>query len=175
MMKRPLMMLTLALNLIATAGCSFTPLYGESYTGDGPIFISQIDGRIGHRLRQELSRTLSTGLPSVEDGAHLDVTVNEAFRRLALKLDAGVSRTTVVAEARYTLTGADGNVIANGFVISQADYDSADTSYGDITLQNDARERAALSLARRIRDELVLDVSEKQTPATASSSDDTGT
>ncbi len=144
--------------LVLISGCGLRPMYGPATEGSGAISIGQIDGRIGHRVRQELNRMLSSGLPGLEPGATLEIEIDERLIRLPLKVDAGVTRTTLTATANYVLRDADALVVSQGSVDSQADFDAANSSYGDIALQSDARERAALALARRLRDRLALDL-----------------
>lgn len=156
----------LALASLALSACGFQPVYGNQTSGAGAITVQQINGRLGHRLRQELDRTLRSGLPGVDDGAYLQIKVEESLERLSLKSDAGVSRTTMVGEAEYSLFNSDGIAVAKGEVLSQADYDVPNSSYGDIALQTDARERLALSLARRIKEQLILDAASLEPSST---------
>ena len=85
--------------------------------------------------------------------------MKESLERLSLKSDAGVSRSTMVAIATYQLISNDGEVLISGRLRSQSDFDVSNTPYGDIALQNDARERLALSLARSLRETLTVQAS----------------
>jgi|GEM_PF-227703 len=151
--------LILGISSATLSSCGFQPVYGNTDALSGPIAINQIDGRIGHRLRQELARTLRSGLPGVSEGAFLTVTASESIQRLNLQANDSVSRTTIVAAANYTLRDADGQTLLFGNVKTQTDYDVAVSEYGDIALQTDARERVALLLARRLQEQLTLDAS----------------
>lgn len=152
--------LILALGLSA---CGVRPVYSSAPTEAGLIRVQQIDGRLGHRVRQELSRTLSNGLPGVEKGARLEVSLQESLVRLPLKPDDGVSRSDFQALAEYTLISADGDVLATGETFARASFDSAFSSYGDIALQSDALERVGRSLAKRIQQQLVIQASGLET------------
>ncbi|MFC7292332.1 LPS assembly lipoprotein LptE [Hirschia litorea] len=147
------------------ASCGFQPVYGSIDAMNAPIQVLEIEGRTGHRLRQELSRTLRTGLPGIESGAFLNVNIEENLQRLNLKANVGVSRTTIIYVADYTLRGVNGDNLLNGSVTAQTDYDVADSDYGDIALQNDARERVAFLLARRLHEQLTLDASSSRQDA----------
>ena len=61
------------LALTPVSACGLKPLYGEGEFGSGPIKVSTIDGRMGHRVQQELRRSLSSGLPGVAAGTRLDI------------------------------------------------------------------------------------------------------
>lgn len=155
-------LLVAALSALAVTGCGMRPMYGtQTVDGSGPISISQIDGRMGHQVRQELSRSLASGLPGLEPGANLFVTIEEDLKRLALQQDESVSRTSLIANADYILSNAEGEIVGKGSVVAQADFAAAISSFSDISLQNDARDRAAMSLARRLRDRLVLDLQQQ--------------
>ncbi len=150
-------MLLITTASLGLSSCGFQPVYGNVDAMNGPIKVMQIDGRIGHRLRQELTRTLSSGLPGIEDGAFLTVTAVEGLQRLNLKANVGVSRTTIIGTANYTLRDIEGRVLLSGSVSVQTDYDVANSEYGDIALQTDARERVAYLLSRRLQEQLSLD------------------
>lgn len=167
MTQKPFIASTLALVLTSTglSACGFQPVYGDVDTINAPIKILEIEGRIGHRLRQELNRTLRNGLPGVANGAFLTVGVNEDLQRLNLKENVGVSRTTIIGSANYTLRSIEGEILLSGFVSAQTDYDVANSDYGDIALQNDARERVAYLLARRLHEQLTLDASSSRQDA----------
>lgn len=147
----------LALSCFHLSACGFQPVYGSMDAANGPIKVLEIEGRIGHRLRQELSRTLGSGLPSVESGAFLTVTARENLQRLNLKSNVGVSRTNIIASASYTLRSVEGEILLSGRVQSETAYDVANSEFGDIELQTDARERVAYLLARRLQEQLTLD------------------
>lgn len=157
--------LLLGLTSLSLTACGFKPVYGSVDAMNGPIQVLEIEGRAGNRLRQELTRTLSTGLPGIDSGAFLSVTASESLQRLNLKANVGVSRTTIIYNAYYTLRSLDGENLLNGSVTAQTDYDVAGTDYGDIALQNDARERVAYLLARRLHEQLTLDASSSRQDA----------
>ena len=62
------------MSLATLSACGFQPLYGPSLSGDSPVAVTQIDGRMGHRVRQELARMLASGLPNVEPALVLKLT-----------------------------------------------------------------------------------------------------
>ena len=154
-----LFILTVISAIFATS-CGLRPVYGNATDGSGPISVSQIDGRTGHRVRQELALSLSSGLPGVAPGARLETSLDEKLTRLPLKRDDGVSRSSYDVEAKYRLYSADGELLAKGTTYAAANFDSTTSSYGDIALQTDARERVGRTVARRIREQLILDLSQ---------------
>lgn len=145
------------LGLASLTGCGFQPVYGSFNETEGAIQVLEIEGRTGHRLRQELARYLSSGLPGVEAGSFININLVESLQRLSLKADAGVSRTTLVGTAVYVLRNTSGEILLQGSVQAQTDYDVADSDYGDIALQTDAKERVAYLLASKLHQQLILD------------------
>ena len=69
------------------------------------------------------------------------------------------------ARATYRLVSPDGEMLARGVVNTSADFDNASSQYGDIALQTDARERLALITARRLREQIALDLTYKENTA----------
>ena len=164
------MMKYIAALVLATAlgGCGLRPVYGTGLEDSGPITVSQIDGRLGHRVRQELSRMLASGLPNVEPGSRLTVEIDEGIQRLPLRLDDGVSRTAVKATAEIVLFDSKGRIVVTGTETTSASFDTATSPYGDIALQNDARERVGRSLANNIFQLLARETASSSSTDTAS-------
>ncbi len=142
--------------LTLLAGCGFTPLYAPQPGGApaiGAVQIPEIPGRAGHVLRRELDRILS-----VENGGEpqlLEVSLREDVSRLGLRVDESASRADLRLTARYTLTPRAGPPV-RGTVMTTATYVIPTASFGEIAAQDDARERAAETLAQNIRADLAL-------------------
>ncbi|MGD9968390.1 MAG: hypothetical protein AB7T59_17860 [Hyphomonadaceae bacterium] len=150
--------LILAVTLLAS--CGFSPMYGQVGAGQspiGPVVIGQIDGRAGHVLRAELNRVLA-----VERGPGppltLEITVGETIAGAGYRLDESATRSNLTLIANYVLHFPNG-AVARGSVSSVAQYSIPASAFGEIALQDDARERAAEALAQRMRAELAIRVS----------------
>ena len=149
-----------ALGLIAPlSGCGFQPMYagGEAST---PIVVEQIDGRSGHALRKALIQELGPGLPGLEGEATLTVILDENLRRLALRPDGAASRTDVVGEAEYVLATADTAI--SGKVSAETAYNVPNAPFADITAQIDIGERLMTVLARRLVDDMRLQLADEE-------------
>jgi LPS-assembly lipoprotein len=136
--------------LLGGSGCGFTPVYSTSGSGIGPLTISQIDGRAGYFLRQELDRRAS--LEQNDSPARtLNVKVVTSFASAALAVDGLSARTLYTLTANYTLSPAtpSGRPLS-GSVSTTVGYESLDQAYGDVALQADAEERAASEIAGKI-------------------------
>lgn len=150
----------LAAAMSALSACGFRPLYGGAgFNGvvEGQnITVDEIPGRSGYLLRRNLIESLATGLPGLDKPAVLTVTIDESLSRAALQADGGVSRSFLNASGRYVFQTSTGTVSGDAEV--QIPYAATSTPYTDVSAQIDASERAMSELARRIADNLKIQV-----------------
>lgn len=151
----------------ALSACGFQPLYApppaNGAPGDvviGAVDIPMIEGKAGHVLRAELDRLLS-----VERGAgtpqRLEIALWERVDRLGIRVDESATRADLHLTARYTLTPTTGPAV-RGTVRTVATYQIPTAAFAEIAAQDDARERAAETLARMIRADLALRLAERR-------------
>lgn len=152
------MRVLLASLTLLLAACGFQPMYMQPGGGNaiGPVQISEIDGKAGHVLRTELSRMLAVendGSPP----ADLRITLVEQVTPLGIRLDESATRAELRLTANYILTPAQpGARVMRGSVFTVVTYDIPTAAFGEIAAQDDARERAAETMAQRFRAELAL-------------------
>ncbi|ANP46312.1 LPS assembly lipoprotein LptE [Candidatus Viadribacter manganicus] len=150
-----------SLTLLLTA-CGFQPMYApvDGANAIGPVQIAEIEGRAGHVLRTELTRILA----AENDGsppANLQVTLTEVVTPLGIRIDESATRSELRLTANYILTPAQaGARVMRGSVSTVVNYDIPRAAFGEITAQDDARERAAESMAQRFRAELALRIAQ---------------
>ncbi len=149
---------------LALASCGFHPMYMESANGGpaiGPVVIDKIDGKGGYVLKSELEKLLD-----VERGTgpvrRLVITMTESVGGLGFRIDESASRSDLYLDAIYRLYDFDGNEVLRGTIRSIASYDVPTSAYGEITAQDDARERAAETLAEKLRADLALRLAHKR-------------
>ncbi|KCZ51134.1 LPS assembly lipoprotein LptE [Hyphomonas pacifica] len=143
------------------SGCGFRPVYATGSNANyasGMITVPPIAGRSGYMLRRALQEELAIGLPNVTEPATLRVEVDENLTRLTFKPDGAASRSSVVANARYTLSRESGSL--SGRSSSEVNFAVPDSPYGDISAQKGASDRAMRLLAKRIVDDLRLELVE---------------
>jgi len=161
--------LFLSLMLLSLAACGFSPMYAPLSAGGpaiGPVQVSLIQGKSGHVLETELDRILAVednGAPA----AHLDITLQEQITLLGLRRDESATRAQLQLTANYVLTPANGDERAaiRGSVVTVVTYDIPTAAFGEISAQDDARERAAETMAERFRAELALRVAQQRDEA----------
>lgn len=147
----------LGLSALALAACGFTPAYAP-VKGGGMIEVAEIEGRAGHFLHRELSRSVSRGMPNVTQQAELTVDLKETIARLGYRPDQTASRSDYIGRADWVLTGVDGTVIARGRAQEAAGFNFADAAYADVVAQQAAQEKVAYMLAQAIRNQMLASI-----------------
>lgn len=158
-----LIILSFALLLSA---CGFSPMYAQpnGQSAIGPVYIEEIEGKSGHVLKRELDRILAVE----NDGsapANLRITLLEQVTPLGLRRDESSTRAEIRLTANYVLTPANGGAVMRGSVFTVTTYDIPTAAFGEIAAQDDARERAAETMAQRFRAELALRMAQARSEA----------
>lgn len=147
--------LVAAIALAALAGCGFKPMYAPG--GDpliGAVSVPEVPGKAGHAFRTELVRQLAAENRGAQ--RRLDITVNEVVAPLGLRVDESASRADLILNSSYKLYDETGRELVKGIVTATASYDIPISAYGAAAAQDDARERAGVLLANRVRTDLAL-------------------
>lgn len=159
------MRVLLASLTLLLAACGFQPMYAPPGGGHaiGPVVVEQIDGKAGHVLKTELDRILAVendGSPA----AQLDVRLSERITRIGIRVDESATRAELRLTANYVLAPPTGRRI-RGSVTTVVNYDIPTAAFGEIAAQDDARERAAETMAQRLRAELALRMAQRRSQA----------
>lgn len=152
--------IAIALAAASLSGCGFRPLYAKQESGArgyiGPITIDTIPGKSGFELQSELENLLTVERADTPP-KRLSITLTEQFTRVALRIDEASNRADLILVADYVLYDETGKPLVRGQSDSIASYEvPLSSSFGEVSAENDARERAATLLAERIRTELSL-------------------
>lgn len=148
------MRVLLASLTLLVAACGFQPMYSPGGGAIGPVQIAMIEGKAGHVLKTELDRMLTA--ESGGSPASLEITLTEQVSRLGLRRDESATRGELRLVAAYVLTPSDGRAAMRGTLSTVVNYDIPSAAFGEIAAQDDARERAAETMAQRFRAELAL-------------------
>ena len=150
----------IALALVALAGCGFKPMYAPASTGGGALIgavtIPEVPGKSGHAFRTELTRLLAAEGRNGATPRRLDVTVSELVSALGLRVDESATRADLILTGVYKFYDLSGAELVNGRAIATVSYDIPIAAYGAAAAQDDARERAGVLLADKIRTDLAL-------------------
>lgn len=154
------MRLLIASLTLLLAACGFQPMYAPAGGGQaiGAIEVRQIDGKAGHVLKRELDRILAVEDSSAQPMV-LEITLSEQVTPLGIRVDESATRAELRLIANYVLTPPQGQVM-RGSVFTVVNYDIPTAAFGEIAAQDDARERAAETMAQRFRAELALRVAQ---------------
>jgi LPS-assembly lipoprotein len=107
-------------------------------------------------LRTELTRLLAVENSSATTPpARLEITLQEQVTQLGIRLDESATRAELMLIANYILTPPTGEPV-RGSVQTVVNYEIPPAAFGEVTAQDDARERAAETMAQRFRHELAL-------------------
>lgn len=149
---------------LLVGACGFQPMYAPTGGGAaiGPVSVGEIEGKAGHVLRTELTRILAaenTGDPPMT----LEITLSEQVIPLGIRRDESATRAELRLTANYVLTPPpDQGQVMRGSVFTVVNYDIPTAAFGEIAAQDDARERAAETMAQRFRAELALRIAQSR-------------
>ena len=151
--------LLLPLSISLLAACGFEPVHRPALSDEpSNVTISEIDGRAGHALRKALLQQTALGFTDV-DQADISVNLSESLSRIGFATNGVATRSSITLRGRYVADLGDDAVSGSEEAIVY--YSVPNAPYGDISAQNDAAERAADVLARRIVDDITLKLSRR--------------
>lgn len=138
------------------AACGFQPVYGPSLTSSqSALQIEEIPGRAGHELREALVLESRNGVPGAPANTGLMVVrLEERVLNTGFRSDGSTFRATMRLTADYVVDFGESGV--SGQQTAEISYDVPDAPFADISTQNDATQRVAQDLARRIMNDLTL-------------------
>lgn len=152
--------------LLALSACGFKPMYAPTGVGPdraviGSVYVPEVEGKSGHAFRTELTRLFDIERDRGGAQKRLEVKVVESVSGYGLRIDESATRADLVLSSTYKLLDARGVEIVAGAVSATAGYDIPASAYGAATAQDDARERAGVLLAQRVRTDIVLRLTRK--------------
>lgn len=151
-MRHRLIALVLLTLTPALAGCGFTPLYAQPGVSSGLSAIETVapDGRTGYLLREALDDVLARDA-AVPPAYKLEIDLKQTRTSRGRRVDSAASRYELVLTADWKLVSVGGAVAYQGTTASEATFDRADQPYAAIAGHQDAEQRAATELARKIQ------------------------
>jgi LPS-assembly lipoprotein len=111
-------------------------------------------GRVAYLLREDLDDALAHD-KTKPPAWRLDLTIHQTRDPRGLTINDVAERYDVGLTVTYTLTSLpDGKPVQTGQVATSVSYDAADAPYAGIAARQDAQERAASDIARRLQIQL---------------------
>lgn len=155
---------------LLVAACGFQPMYAPAGGGQaiGAVQVVEIDGKAGHALKTELDRILDVENRNGGTPALLTITLQERITPLGIRIDESATRAELRLVANYVLAPANPNATPmRGSVTTVVNYDIPRAAFAEIAAQDDARERAAETMAQRFRSELALRMAQARAETSA--------
>lgn len=141
--------------------CGFQPLYATT-DGSGPglrsVALSNVSAPddVGPSISKAFARRIARdGAPVKYD---LLVDASEQAERLAVQIDASVTRYNYRLVANYTLVERVGGKQYKGRVVSIASFNVVDSQYSTLFAENAARDKAASQLVEDIERDILLKI-----------------
>lgn len=142
--------------LLALGACGFTPVYAPGGAGErlrGRIAVEAPETPDGARLGARLEDRLGLAtVPAAILAVSLDIETSPA----AITPDGSTTRYDIVGRAAWTLTRADGTVLAESEETGFAGYSATGSTVALATAEADAQARLAILLADAIVTRLLL-------------------
>jgi len=153
---RLLSLSALAAVAISASGCGFTPLYAQQglTTRLSQIAVETPQTRTGYFLSQELKNGL--GESNERPLYRLKVDLNEKHFQVGYRVDDTATRSELTDSVTYTLKDATGKVLLQKSFTETVTYNVASSPFTGIVSQQDAQERLAASVARKIQTAVAL-------------------
>lgn len=161
------MVRTLALAVLIFApllsGCGFQPLYatnGDSAPGLRSVALGELGAP--DEIRPLVKRAFERRTSNEPSTADYDLTVSttERAQRLAVQIDASVTRYNYRLVGRYTLVERATGARYSGRVTSIASFNVVNSQYSTLFAEDAAREKAATQLVEDIERDILLKLSD---------------
>ena len=167
MMMNPLAAVaSLAFASLALAGCGFKPIYATSANESGVALSEAISVRqvsapeaVAGYINDALDHRLPLR-PGAAPKYDLYVRASERANRLAVQIDATVTRFNYRLNARYELVDLETGQRMRGNADAVASYNIVTSQYSTLFAERTAQEKAAYLLAEEIERDLLIRLSE---------------
>lgn len=156
-MRTPALLAVLGTLALGLGGCGFTPLYASPGVSPGLSAVETIapEGRTGALLRESLDDALARDSRPAEWRLELDL--KEVRIPRGRRTDGVASRYEYVVTAHWKLVSrADGSTATEGTSVAEVTFDRAEQPYAAIAAQQDAEQKVADELARKIQMDLAV-------------------
>ncbi len=146
---------------LALSACGFQPLYA---TGDGGAPGLRNVALTGVEAPEEIApvvtRAFARRMAAAPSSARYDllVTATEQAERLAVQIDASVTRYNYRLVGDYTLVERGTGKRIRGNVVSIASFSVVNSQYSTLYAEEAAREKAATQLAEDIERDILLEL-----------------
>ena len=166
--------LLLAFALLGTpflAACDggFRPLYGSSSSGIGSsvneklaqVEVTQIPGRVGQRVRNELMDQATGGGAARPPTMRLDIALRESVTSTLVRIDGEAEGRVYNLEAAFNLIRiSDNAVVLKGTSYARAGFERFESIFSNVRAREDAENRAAKTIGEDLKSRLAAFLSQ---------------
>lgn len=170
MLTKPLAIALLTAAAAGLSGCGFQPLYATNETDAGvrtpglrSIHLADLAAppTVSDQLSRNFARRAARAETSADALYDLRVEATEQSERLAVQIDASVTRFNYRLVGKYTLTNRKTGENLTGEARSIASFNIVSSQYSTLFAENAAREKAARDLVEDIERDILLKLAEK--------------
>ena len=159
--SRAIISSALLVSFLIVAGCGFRPIYATGADGSPPL--NQLVA-IRHVAAPETVRSLIGNALSerilLKEGQNpkydLYVKAKESAERLAVQIDATVTRYNYRLRAEYTLVNLEDGTRKNGTATAVTSYNIVSSQYSTLYAERTAQKKASRLLAEEIERDLLI-------------------
>lgn len=156
--------IALVISMLIVAGCGFKPIYAEPESGAAPVNKQIAIGSVS--APEEVHLFVTDALRErivLRDGDRpkyeLSVFATEGAQRLAVQIDATVTRYNYRLNGRYQLVDLEDGAVYRGKARAITSYNIVSSQYSTLFAERAAREKAARLLAEEIERDILLRLS----------------
>lgn len=154
--------LAMALAALLLPACGFQPLYATNAGAAAPglrhIALKSVDAP--EDIAPAVTRAFERRMATAPGAAKYDllITATEQAERLAVQIDASVTRYNYRIVGRYTLVNRATGKQTKGAVTSISSFNVVNSQYSTLHAEDAAREKAANQLAEDIERDILLEL-----------------
>ncbi len=147
--------------LLLLAGCGFQPLYAtDDGSAPGLRNVALTSVEAPEDIESVVTRAISRRAADEPSAAQYDllVTATEQAERLAVQIDASVTRYNYRLVGNYTLVSRQTGKRTKGQVVSISSFNVVNSQYSTLYAEQAAREKAANQLAEDMERDILLEL-----------------
>jgi LPS-assembly lipoprotein len=147
--------------LAACGDGGFRPLYGSAGIGANvdeklaQVHVTQIPGRVGQRIRNELIFQSTGGGKPLQPAYRLEVAIRESVTSTLVQTDGDALGQIYTLDASFQLIRiSDNSVALKGISYGRAGFERFDSIFSNVRAREDAENRAARTVGEELKSRL---------------------
>lgn len=155
--------------MLTVSACGFRPIYATPESGAAPVNRQIMVGGVSapqeaHVYIVEALRDRMAPAADLAPKYELFVKVDESAQRLAVQIDATVTRYNYRLTGKYQLRDLATGKVLKGTALAVTSYNIVTSQYSTLFAERTAREKAARILAEEIERDIILRLADPDAP-----------